>query len=276
MFRSHQAPGNGRRDGFWGFGPFMGRGGPGFDRESWHRGFGPDFGDERHGGGRHRGGGHGPHGVRDGFGPDFGDERCGRGMGRHASRGGFGHGFDGEHGRGHGFGPGGGRGGHGGPGGGRGGRGLGRFFAHGDLRLVVLQLIAEKPRHGYEIIKAIEDQVAGAYSPSPGVVYPTLTMLEDLGYVTVTEAGGKKLHEITDLGRAFLDANRPALDGLLARMDAVRGGERPHGGAHVFEAMQRLKLALRQQLARPDVDEARIAAAVAAIEAAAAVVEGLE
>ena len=59
---------------------------------------------------------------------------------------------------------------------GRGG-GLGRFFAHGDLRLVILHLIAEKPRHGYEIIKAIEEQVAGAYSPSPGVIYPTLTLL---------------------------------------------------------------------------------------------------
>lgn len=187
-----------------------------------------------------------------------------------------------------GFGPRGGRGGHGGPdghggpgghGGGHGGgrgRGLGRFFAHGDLRLVVLHLIAEKPRHGYEIIKAIEDRVAGAYSPSPGVVYPTLTMLEEIGYVTVTEAAGKKLHDITDLGRAFLDANRPTLDALLTRMDEVGGGARPRAGMHVFEAMDRLKRALRQQLARPDVDEAKVAAAVAAIEAAAAAVEGLE
>jgi len=81
----------------------------------------------------------------------------------------------------------------------RGGRsGLGRFFAHGDLRLVSLHLIAEKPRHGYEIIKAIEEHVGGAYSPSPGVIYPTLTLLEELGYVTVTAGDGvKKLHTIT-------------------------------------------------------------------------------
>src|ERR687883_295107 len=72
--------------------------------------------------------------------------------------------------------------------------GLGRFFAHGDLRLVILHLIAEKPRHGYEIIKAIEERVAGAYSPSPGVIYPGLTLLEELGYVTVSTEGGKKLH----------------------------------------------------------------------------------
>src|SRR5580704_5767171 len=95
---------------------------------------------------------------------------------------------------------------------GRGGR-LGRFFAHGDLRLVILHLIAEKPRYGYEIIKAIEEQVAGAYSPSPGVIYPTLTLLEELGYVTVNAGdGAKKLHEITAEGRAFLDANHRAVD----------------------------------------------------------------
>src|SRR3954471_11563007 len=95
---------------------------------------------------------------------------------------------------------------------GRGGR-LGRFFAHGDLRLVILHLIAEKPRHGYEIIKAIEEQVAGAYSPSPGVIYPTLTLLDELGYVTVAASGedGKKLHAITRQGEAFLEANRPTL-----------------------------------------------------------------
>src|SRR5689334_24215085 len=89
----------------------------------------------------------------------------------------------------------------------------GRVFDHGDLRLVILQLIAEKPRHGYELIKAIEEQVAGAYSPSPGVIYPTLTLLEELGYVTVsTGESAKKLHEITAEGRAFLDANRRTVD----------------------------------------------------------------
>src|SRR5215471_1166272 len=100
---------------------------------------------------------------------------------------------------------------------GRGG-GLGRFFAHGDLRLVILHLIAEKPRHGYDIIKASEESVGGAYSPSPGVIYPTLTLLEELGYVTATAEGAKKLYEITQEGRAFLDANRATLDALISRM----------------------------------------------------------
>src|SRR5579875_3881005 len=72
------------------------------------------------------------------------------------------------------------------------GRRSGRIFDHGELRLVVLALISERPRHGYEI-KEIEDRVAGTYSPSPGVIYPTLTMLEELGHATVSENEGKKL-----------------------------------------------------------------------------------
>ena len=75
------------------------------------------------------------------------------------------------------------------------------MLEHGDLRFVILDLIAEKPRHGYEIIKAIEDKVSGAYSPSPGVVYPTLTMLEELGYASVVEEDGKQLHTLTPAGR---------------------------------------------------------------------------
>jgi hypothetical protein len=84
----------------------------------------------------------------------------------------------------------------------RGGR-MGRFFDHGDLRLVVLKLIADKPSHGYELIKAVETAAGGAYTPSPGVIYPTLTLLEELGYVTAADAGGgKKLYTITDEGQA--------------------------------------------------------------------------
>jgi len=159
-----------------------------------------------------------------------------------------------------------------GRGGGRGG--LGRFFAHGDLRLVVLHLIAERPRHGYEVIKAIEERVAGAYSPSPGVIYPTLTLLEELGYVTVsTGDGAKKLHEITAEGRAYLDANRAAVEALLARMDeagrAYGGGPAPQ----VVRAMENLKLALRLRLSRGPLSEAQINAVAAALDAAATSVE---
>jgi DNA-binding PadR family transcriptional regulator len=157
-------------------------------------------------------------------------------------------------------------------GGGRGG--LGRFFAHGDLRLVILNLIGEKPRHGYEIIKAIEDAVGGAYSPSPGVIYPTLTLLEELGYVTVSAGeGSKKLHAITDEGRAFLEANRGTLDALLARMEEAG---RTHGGGpapQVVRAMENLKLALRLRMARGPLTATQADAIAAALDAAATSVE---
>ena len=156
---------------------------------------------------------------------------------------------------------------------GRGGR-LGRFFAHGDLRLIILHLIAEKPRHGYEIIKAIEDQVGGAYSPSPGVIYPTLTHLEELGHVTVsTGDGARKLHAITAEGKAYLEAHRSALDALLARM---REANRVHGDGpapQILRAMENLRLALRLRLARGPLSDAQANTVAAAIDAAATSVE---
>src|ERR1700739_723641 len=108
----------------------------------------------------------------------------------------------------------------GGPGGrhGRGGR-PGRMFEQGDLKYVILQLLSEKPRHGYEIIKALEERFGGTYSPSPGAVYPTLTFLEDTGYArTTVEASGKKIYEITDEGRAYLDQNRGAVSDIFDRI----------------------------------------------------------
>jgi DNA-binding PadR family transcriptional regulator len=152
--------------------------------------------------------------------------------------------------------------------------GLGRLFAHGDLRLAILHLIAEKPRHGYDIIKAIEEQVGGAYSPSPGVIYPTLTMLEELGHVTVSAGdGAKKLHTITPEGQAYLAAYRPAVDALLARMQEAN---RTHGGGpapQILRAMENLRLALRLRLARGPLTEAQVNAVAAAIDAAATGVE---
>jgi DNA-binding PadR family transcriptional regulator len=140
--------------------------------------------------------------------------------------------------------------------------------------LVILQLIAEKPRHGYEIIKEIEDKVGGAYSPSPGVIYPTLTMLEELGYVSVAASeGGKKLHTITEDGRQFLQTNQGTVDALLARMREA--GERHGGGPapQVLRAFENLKLALRLKLSAGTLSAAQVAAIAAAIDAAAVAVE---
>jgi len=97
----------------------------------------------------------------------------------------------------------------------------GRMLATGDLRLIALALIAEQPRHGYEIIKVLEEKTAGWYSPSPGIVYPTLTFLEEAGYVTAQAEGAKKLYAITDEGRAHLDQNRDFVDAVLERLTAL-------------------------------------------------------
>jgi DNA-binding PadR family transcriptional regulator len=128
-----------------------------------------------------------------------------------------------------------GRWGHHRHGGGRHGRGgefggggdmmrAGRMLAQGDLRLLALALIAEQPRHGYEIIKVLEDKTQGWYAPSPGIVYPTLTYLEEAGYVTAQADGTKRLYSITGEGRAYLEENRAFVDAVLQRLDAV--GER--------------------------------------------------
>jgi DNA-binding PadR family transcriptional regulator len=95
------------------------------------------------------------------------------------------------------------------------------FRDDGELRLLILAMIAERPRHGYELIKAIEERFGGSYTPSPGVIYPTLSWLDDMGYATIeTEEPGRKLYRITSEGDAFLTANRTAADELLSRLAA--------------------------------------------------------
>jgi DNA-binding PadR family transcriptional regulator len=100
----------------------------------------------------------------------------------------------------------------------------GRMLAQGDLRLLALALIAEQPRHGYEIIKVLEERTEGWYAPSPGIVYPTLTYLEEAGYVTAQADGAKRLYTITEEGRVYLEGNRAFVDAVLERLKAV--GER--------------------------------------------------
>ena len=97
---------------------------------------------------------------------------------------------------------------------------VGRFLEHGDLRFVVLALLAEQPRHGYELIKELEDRTGGAYRPSPGVIYPLLAMLEDEGFIRPVEAdGGRKLFDVTEAGKAALEQNRAGVDAVFGRMN---------------------------------------------------------
>ncbi|WP_083292485.1 PadR family transcriptional regulator [Janthinobacterium sp. HH104] len=164
----------------------------------------------------------------------------------------------------------------GGPGG-RGGRGerAERVFGRGDLPLIVLALIEISPRHGYEIIKAIEERCGGAYAPSPGAVYPTLTLLEEQDHVTSSEsASGKKLYTITDLGRAYLDENRAQIDGILARLDMfARVQARKALPERVHQAMHTLKHALLLNKTNwSDAEAERVSAVLE--QAANAIVDG--
>ena len=109
----------------------------------------------------------------------------------------------------------------------------GRMLAQGDLRLIALALIAEQPRHGYDIIKALEEKTADWYSPSPGLVYPTLTYLEEVGYLTSQPEGAKKLYSITDEGRAHLEQNRDLVDAVMKRLALI--GEK---AARIRERME--------------------------------------
>jgi DNA-binding PadR family transcriptional regulator len=106
----------------------------------------------------------------------------------------------------------------GGPGFGR--RGGGRRFGRGDLKYVILDLLKEQPRHGYDVIRALEQRFGGFYSPSPGSVYPTLQLLEDQGYVVSNQMDGKRIYTITDEGRAFLNERSDVVDDVHARMAA--------------------------------------------------------
>ncbi len=89
-----------------------------------------------------------------------------------------------------------------------------RFFEKGALRFVILDLLAKKPAHGYEVIRALEDRFHGLYSPSPGSIYPTLQLLQDQGYVTSVENEGKKIYTITDSGRSYLAKHAELVEGL--------------------------------------------------------------
>ncbi|HEX4600129.1 MAG TPA: PadR family transcriptional regulator [Gemmatimonadales bacterium] len=108
-------------------------------------------------------------------------------------------------------------------------RGRGQWFESGDMRYVILKLLEDKPRHGYEVMKALEEQLRGCYSPSPGTVYPTLQLLEDEGLVVAKDVGGKKVYEVTDAGRKFLEEHRDVVDDIFERVrDTV---DRALGGA---------------------------------------------
>jgi DNA-binding PadR family transcriptional regulator len=132
----------------------------------------------------------------------------------------------------------------------RGGRGP-RVFAPGDLKLLLLALIADQPCHGYDLIRQIEGMFDGAYSPSPGVIYPTLTFLEESELIAGNAQGGKKRYQITAAGQQSLIEQAVALDGVKMRIDvskrSLRGHDRP---PEIHEAVHNLRHALQMHHGR--------------------------
>ena len=137
-----------------------------------------------------------------------------------------------------------------------------RWFESGDMKYVILKLLKDKPRHGYEVMKELEEQLHGCYSPSPGTVYPTLQWLEDEGLVIAKDVEGKKVYEITDAGRTFLDEHRDVVEDIFDRVreavDRALGG----GMADVNRSLGRLMKAVYRAAwkARDDVTRERLVA----------------
>jgi len=158
----------------------------------------------------------------------------------------------------------------------RAGRGRRRqWFESGDMKYVILKLLRDKPRHGYEVMKDLEERMHGCYSPSPGTVYPTLQWLEDEGLVIARDVDGKKVYEITDQGRAFLEEHKDVVEDIFDRVaEAV---ERTVGGSmvEVNRALGQLVKAVYRTGWKASGDEARkrvaeiLAKASAEIEALA-------
>ena len=181
---------------------------------------------------------------------------------------GFHHGAERHHGR---------HGGFGGPMGherGFGGGGRERHFDNGELRFVILQLIADKPSYGYEIIKAIEERLSGAYAPSPGVVYPTLTMLDEEGYATVSSTeGSKKLYAATERGVEYLKENKVVTKAIFGRMEHAGKVFGRGRSPQIMRAIMNLRYALKIRTERGNLSPEQTRKVAEAIDAAARVID---
>lgn len=157
---------------------------------------------------------------------------------------------------------------------GRGGRR--RRFDGTELRLILLKLIADQPRHGYDLIRAIEELSGGAYAPSPGVIYPTLTLLTDMALIEERPDGGaRKLLAITEAGARHLIEQREAVDAAFARLAALAADREKTDAAPIRRAMHNLKAVLEHRLTQSGVDRDTLLATAALIDEAAAKIERL-
>jgi DNA-binding PadR family transcriptional regulator len=158
--------------------------------------------------------------------------------------------------------------------GGRRGRRARRMFESGELRLVLLKLIADEPRHGYDLIRAIEDLTGGEYAPSPGVVYPTLTLLQDMGLIEEAPGEGpRKPFQVTDEGRAHLEERSEEVEGLFERLSDLKPREGSMAGPAIGRAVKNLMTALSHRVGRDGLNEELLHEIAAILDEAAQRIE---
>jgi DNA-binding PadR family transcriptional regulator len=156
------------------------------------------------------------------------------------------------------------------------GFGGGRLFDAGDLKLVILKLLSEEPSYGYQLMKKMEERLAGGYTPSAGVIYPTLTLLEEEGLASVsTSADSKKVYTVTPAGIAFLEENKQRLEELFARLEEARGGFERGRSPEIMKAFMNLRGAVMARVFRGNVTAEQIKKITAAIDAAAKAIDEL-
>lgn len=156
------------------------------------------------------------------------------------------------------------------------GGGRRRLFDNDALQLLLLKLIADQPRHGYDLIREIAQQSADSYAPSPGVVYPTLTMLADMGLITEAPGeGSRKLFSITDTGTAHLAERQQPLAEAMERLALLASKAERVDGAPIRRAMHNLGLAVRGRLERDDANPQLMLDVAALIDEAATKIERL-
>lgn len=153
------------------------------------------------------------------------------------------------------------------------GGGRERFFDTGHLRLVILQLIADKASYGYEIIKAIEERLSGGYAPSPGVVYPTLTMLEEEGLATSSTEGNKRLYAATEQGKEYLKANSATVKAIFGRIEQAQKVFGRGRSPQIMRALMNLKFALKMRAGRGDLNAEQVSKIAEALDKAARAID---
>ena len=158
--------------------------------------------------------------------------------------------------------------------GGRRGRRTRRMFEGGELRLVLLKLIADEPRHGYDLIRAIEELTGGEYAPSPGVVYPTLTLLQDMGFIEESAVEGpRKPFQATDEGRNYLEERAEEVEALFERLQDLKPRAEHTAGPAIGRAVRNLMTALSHRVGRDGLDEELLLEIAAILDEAAQKIE---